>query len=114
MRLTGQGDLCASLSFYKKVEPEHWIENVLNLVRLFTRAKLNVIRGALPKVTEKGERPVVLKKGLFVWTQIADVRVIYPFYYIWYVLEANGNLSLSYLPFPEKTHRNTVRMEQKY
>lgn len=45
-----------------------------------------MIRGALPKVTEKGDRPVVLKKGSFVWTQIADVCVIYPFYYIWYVL----------------------------
>lgn len=86
MCLTGQGDLRAFLSPYKEVELKHWLEDKLNLVSLFTCAKLNVIRDALPKVTEKGEKPVVIKKGLFVWAQTADVCVIYPFCYILYVL----------------------------
>lgn len=82
MHLRGQCDLPTFLSLYKKVEPEHWLENKLNLIRLYAHVKLNMIRDVLPKVTGKGERPVVIKEGLFVWAQIADVCVIYPFCYI--------------------------------
>lgn len=44
------------------VEPEHWLRNKLNLKRLWTCAKLNMIRDALPKVTEEGERLMAIEK----------------------------------------------------